>query len=104
MPSANSLAGPLIFLGISIFDSFAPQNGDYTGSATELLATTLINGVGIALYAIAMIMLCIIAFLRILYLWVFIALSPILILLYCFEHVGKEHDFLRSITSSIKEK
>lgn len=72
-------------------DSFAPQTLDLTvEDPSTLIASVLINGGGIALYAIAMILLCIIAFMRILYLWIFIALSPLLVLLFCFKHLGKK--------------
>ena len=105
MPNANSLAGPLIFLGISIFDSFSVPVPDLTKHPTALIGNILINGAGIGLYAITMILLCIFAFLRIVYLWIFIALSPILILLFCFKSVGGKAKlpFLDSLTKSLED-
>ncbi|MDR2189991.1 MAG: hypothetical protein LBP53_02090 [Candidatus Peribacteria bacterium] len=64
----------------------------------------IVDGLGILLYAIAMVLFCMIAFIRLLYLWVFIIASPLLLLMFCLENVGKEKiSRLENIIKELKE-
>ncbi|GHW02497.1 hypothetical protein AGMMS50249_2830 [candidate division SR1 bacterium] len=92
MPNGDSLAGPLIYMGVSIFQSYNQHALDNTAKPTSMLLFLLMDAGGIALYALMMIFLCVVAFMRIVYLWVFIVCSPIIILLFCFQKIGKEAD------------
>ncbi|GHV25370.1 hypothetical protein FACS1894176_03690 [Bacteroidia bacterium] len=52
-----------------------------------------------------MILLCVIAFIRIFYLWIFIILSPIIILFYCLSSIGKEKiKEIEGIAKALKDK
>lgn len=86
-PNANSLAGPLIFLGVSILDTQKVDSIDMTSPGKSLINVIISSG-GTIIYTVAMILLAIVAFLRIIYLWAFIVLSPIIILLFCLKEVG----------------
>jgi len=102
-PNGNSLAGPLVFLGLGILDSYSISSVDLTQPATALIKI-LMEGFGIVLYTIAMVLLCILAFIRIFYLWMFIVLSPILVLLFCLG-MGKDNmKGIERMTKTLKEK
>lgn len=87
VPNANSLAGPLIFLGVNILDAQKVDSIDITNPGKSLI-NVIISSWGTIIYTAAMILLTIVAFLRIIYLWAFIVLSPIIILLFCLKEVG----------------
>ena len=84
LPKPDNISGPLIFLGASIIepDKITPQDLTHPTSA---IMKILIEGFGILFYGIAMLVLAIIGFVRILYLRMFIVLSPVLILIVCLE-------------------
>jgi hypothetical protein len=89
LPNVNSVAGPLVFLGASIIGTHNIDPVDTTKPVSALVKV-LIDGFGILFYGVAMIVLAIIAFIRILYLWLFIVLSPFIILITCLES-GKDN-------------
>ena len=88
-PNARSLDGPLIFMGMSILESGKISTVDLTKPVSALMKMIL-EGFSIVLYTFAMIMLSIVAFMRVFYLWIFIILSPLIILLFCLSAVGKK--------------
>ena len=88
LPNQNHLAGPLIFIGMGILE----LNQDITIDINHPIASLLkliFSGIEIVVYSIAMIFLCIVAFMRVIYLWLFIILSPLLALLSCLKYIGK---------------
>ncbi len=87
LPNQNHLAGPLIYIGMGILQI----NQDITFDIEHpisALTKLILSGLETIVYSIAMFFLCIIAFMRILYLWLFIILSPLIVLLFCLEHIG----------------
>lgn len=87
LPNQNHLAGPLIYIGMGILQI----NQDITfdiNHPISALTKLILSGLETIVYSIAMFFLCIIAFMRILYLWLFIILSPLIVLLFCLEHIG----------------
>jgi hypothetical protein len=70
------------------------------------LIKLIFEGLGIILYSLAMIFLSIIAFMRILYLRMFIVLSPLVILLFCLTSIGKNDAMkeIEGISKTMKEK
>lgn len=95
LPSRDNFSGPLTFIGLSLYDIQNSKWDRITWNAnmsanTQENFTTLINlmfnGVlGILCYTITLFFMVIIAFLRIFLLWMFIILSPLLILINQFE-------------------
>jgi hypothetical protein len=106
LPNANSLVGSLVYLGASILETNSIS--DSTVNVNEprnAIIKIIIEGFGIIMYSIAMIFLSIIAGMRILYLWLFIAISPIVILIFCLDNVGKDKiKGLDSLTKEMSEK
>ncbi|MDR3168886.1 MAG: hypothetical protein LBU27_03900 [Candidatus Peribacteria bacterium] len=103
-PNANSFAGPLVYLGINMLNESQLPNMDMTQPLSSLIKI-LFSGIEIILYSLAMILLCVIAFMRIVYLRLFIILSPIIILLYCISAVGKQKlKEIDGITDALKQK
>jgi len=94
LPSKDNFSGPLTFIGLSLYDiqnsKFDNKQYEVNDADTQKNFTTLINlmfnGVlGILCYTITLFFMVIIAFLRIFLLWMFIILSPLLILINQFE-------------------
>jgi hypothetical protein len=104
-PTTDSLAGPLVFIGISILETNGVSTVDYTKPIASLIKI-IFEGLGIILYSLALIFLSIIAFLRILYLRLFVILSPLIILLFCLTNIGKNDAMkeIESIGKTLKEK
>ena len=108
LPNENSLDGVLIFIGINILEitEIEPLNlTDTVGGLVGAFIQLIINGASIIIYGVAMVLLCIIALIRIVYLRIFIIISPLLILLFCLENVGnKEKSDLWGISKTLGEK
>ncbi|MEI6426128.1 MAG: hypothetical protein WCO66_02125 [Candidatus Absconditabacteria bacterium] len=95
MPKYDSVGGPLIFIGSSalgIQDMMTIKEGEDQG-AKSILVTFGLKGFILIFYIIILILLLIANIIRVGYLWIFIAISPIIILLLTFmkdEGLGKE--------------
>ena len=107
MPNANDVWWPLYFMWYSILKSNYITRID--SSSKKWFKATILNlilqwGTTI-IYAIEMIVLCVLALMRIIYLWMFIIMSPIAILLWCIEKswqkISWDKWFLGSFTSQI---
>ena len=87
MPNDRNVAWPLYFIWFSILQSYkVPSiNTSSIKWAKATILNTIIESWTTVVYAIEMLMLCVIALIRIIYLWMFIVLSPIAILLRCIE-------------------
>lgn len=89
-PRSDQLAGPLIFLWASIFkfhENISPSKVLLTWRES-LFSSAVINIFMLALFTVAMILIFIINVVRVVTLWLFIALSPILILFTILEKTG----------------
>ena len=87
MPNEKDVAWPLYFIWFSILET-SKINSINTSSIKLIKATilnTLIKWLTTIVYMFEMILLCIVALVRIIYLWMFIVLSPIAIFLWCLE-------------------
>ncbi len=93
LPSRDNFSGPLTFIGLSLYDiqnskfdnKYGVNDADTQNNFTTLI-NLMFNGVlGILCYTITLFFMVIIAFLRIFLLWMFIILSPLLILINQFE-------------------
>jgi len=110
LPNQEDISWPLYFIWFSILSSYRLPSID-TSSVKWIKATilnTIIEWWTTAVFALEMIILCIVALIRIIYLWMFIVLSPIAILLWCieksWEKVFSEKWFISSLWKQIKLK
>lgn len=89
LPKYDSVAWPLYYIWVAILDSFSisniPKNTSSDIWIKSTILNTIINGWTTIVYSIEMMILCIVALLRIFYLWMFITLSPIVVLFYCIK-------------------
>ena len=87
LPKGDNLWGPLMFLwfsAINASDYSAPNNfqaNDCPDLFTKILTYIVLNSAVTTMYAIALLILIIILVSRLFYLWIFIAISPVIILL-----------------------
>lgn len=87
MPSADDVAWPLYFMWYSILNT--QWLTSVNSSDGQWLKATILNTIlqwwTTIVYSIEMLVLCVLAIMRIIYLWMFIILSPFAILLWCIE-------------------
>lgn len=79
LPNASSVSGPLIFLGMSVF-RFQGYMETNNGSAEAITIGFLLKVLVIVMYTIWLALLFVANLIRIVFLWIFIILSPALIL------------------------
>ena len=92
IPDENDVAWPLYFIWFSLLKTYK-INSINTSSIKWLKASILnlvINWWATVVYMFEMILLCVIALIRIIYLRMFIVLSPIAILLQCIEKAAEK--------------
>ena len=87
MPNKDDVSGPLYYMWISILRAYELNSvaSESEQSAKKTILNLIIKWWTSIVYAIEMMVLCVIALMRILYLWMFIVLSPFAILLTCIE-------------------
>lgn len=88
MPNPDNISWPLYYLWLSILKStncVPSLVTDENAGAKKMIFAILINGWTTVIFAIEMIVLCILALMRLLYLWMFIILSPLAVLLECIK-------------------
>ena len=110
LPNQEDVSWPLYYIWFSILSAYRLPSID-TSSPKWIKATilnTIIEWWTTAVFALEMIILCIVALIRIIYLWMFIVLSPIAILLWCieksWEKVFSEDWFMKALWKQIKLK
>ena len=110
MPNADDVSGPLYFIWFSILETDLITSVN-TSTETSIKATifnTLMQWWTTIIFSIEMFVLCVIAVMRILYLWMFIVLSPLAILLRCleksWEKLWGDNSFLSGLTKHINFK
>ena len=114
MPNSDDVSWPLYFLWFSILETHKLPNVwmlDENSMKVTIL-NLLIQWWTTIVYAIEMGVLCVVALIRIIYLWMFIVLSPLAILLRCIQKSwglnwwksGKEKWFLSSLMEQVDFK
>ena len=92
MPNKNDVAGPLYYLWFSILrvneiNSISSWNKN--SSVKKTILNLIVQWWATIVYAIEIGILCVIALMRILYLWMFVVLSPFAVLLTCLQKASK---------------
>ena len=111
LPNAEDVSGPLYYIWFSLLNANLINSMDNSdeNSLKKTLINVLIQWWTTIVYGIEMFVLCVLALMRIVYLWMFIILSPLAILLRCiskadkdlWNKIGWEKWFLASITKHI---
>ena len=90
MPKPTDVGWPLYFLWISIIKPWVLVSINTDTSDDEKIKSNLLNIIiqwwSMIVFGIEMLVLCVLAFMRIIYLWMFIVLSPLAVLIWC---IGK---------------
>ena len=87
VPNENDVAGPLYYMGFCILRSYQINSvGDRSeASLKKSIINLIIQWWTTIVYSIEMGVLCVLALMRILYLWMFVVLSPLAVLLACIK-------------------
>lgn len=87
LPKPDTLSGPLTYLGFTVFKThsflkeYRINDANSLQALTKVLITLMFDAGMIILYAFALLILVVILIVRLVYLWVFIAASPIIFLM-----------------------
>jgi len=87
MPDANSMGGPLIFLGLSVFRFYEYTDQTATNTTTGTVVGFSLKMLVLLIFTVAMLLLLIANIVRVAFLRIFIIASPFVVLLKAF---GKE--------------
>lgn len=104
MPNPDNVAWPLYFMWYSILKtlSVVSINDSSPEGIKSTILTTIMQWWTTIIFAIEMGVLCIVALIRVVYLWMFIVFSPFAILLWCFKKSwGKWGDFVKTFEKYI---
>lgn len=114
LPSADDVSGPFYYLWLSILNTQFLNTDDRSDSPSvkKTILNTILQWWTSIIYAIEIWVLCILALMRLVYLWMFIVLSPLAVLLRCitkgdkkiWEKIGGDKWFLWSLTKHINFK
>lgn len=87
VPNQDDVAGPLYYMGFCILRTYQINSvGDWSqASLKQSIINLVIQWWTTIVYSIEMGVLCVLALMRILYLWMFIVLSPLAVLLACIK-------------------
>lgn len=96
LPNKDDVSGPLYYMWFSILETHKIPSVDSANGAwiKKTLLNLIIQWWTTIIYSIEMAVLCVIALMRVLYLWMFIVLSPLAILLACIQK-SWEKDLLK---------
>lgn len=102
LPKPGSLAGPLTYLGFSVFKThnflkeYSISDADTVEQLTKMVISLLLDAGVILLFSFALLVLIIVLIFRLVYLWIFIVASPIILLMAVTKTIdlGKVSDFL----------
>lgn len=109
-PKADNVAWPFYFIWYELLSaSSVPKVSTASeSSAKETIINLIIQWWTTVVYSIEMLVICVLAFMRVLYLWMFIVLSPIVVLVTCIDQIEKnkwwEKWFLSSIMKQVNLK
>lgn len=89
MPKPEDVAWPLYFIWFSILktDVVTSVNTSSDKLAKATILNTIIQWWTTVVFAIEMLVLCVLALMRIIYLWMFIIIAPIAVLLRCIQKI-----------------
>ena len=92
MPDSEDVSWPLYFLWFTILKTNVVTSINTASEkwAKATILNTIIQWWTTIVFAIEMLVLCILALMRIIYLWMFIVLSPIAVLLWCIDKANKK--------------
>ncbi len=87
MPNPDDVSWPLYYIWFSILKTNVVTSINTTNedSIKATIFNTIIQWWTTIIFAIEMLVLCVLALMRIIYLWMFIILSPLAVLLWCIE-------------------
>lgn len=106
MPNKDDVSGPLYYMGFSILN--ASKLNSISSESRQLSEKTILNLIiqwwTTVVYAVEMWVLCIIALMRIFYLWMFIVLSPLAILLACIQKAWDKELLWKSFISDLMKQ
>ena len=110
VPNADNIAWPLYYMWYSILE-ISKINSLTTidkNSIIHAILTLIVQWWTTIVYSIEMAVLCVLALMRLLYLWMFIVLSPIVVLLWCIKQSGEkkimEISFVKSLMKQVNIK
>lgn len=109
MPNSKDVAWPLYYIWYTILKIDHVPSID-TSSIKWIEATLLNDFIYLSttlVYCLEMFVLCVLALMRMIYLWMFIVLSPMVVLLTCLKYSGwidKKSEFLSSFTNQLNLK
>ena len=92
-PSADNVSWPLYYMWYAILSTSKVPAVNTTDETwiKQAIINLIIQWWTTAVYSIEMLVFCVLAFMRIVYLWMFIVLSPIAILVACIKQINKNH-------------
>jgi len=94
LPKYDDMSWPLYYMWIAILKSFSageiPTKDTGENWRKETIINVIINGWATIVYSLEMLVLCVLAIIRIFYLWMFIVLSPFVVLIYCIKKADPE--------------
>lgn len=95
LPSQDTLSGPFLFLGLSIFkfQDFTSLDNIQKGNRQGLAITAGLQFVILAMFSLSLCLLFIINVVRVISLWIAIAFSPFIILVEVMKKLGKMEKF-----------
>ena len=95
LPNEKDVAWPLYFIWFSILKTNVITSVD--NSSVKGIKATILNVIiqwwTTVVFALEMLVLCILAIMRIIYLWIFIVMSPLAVLLWCIEKARKKESW-----------
>lgn len=106
MPNKDDVSGPLYYMWFSILS--ANKLNSISSESRQLSEKSILNLIiqwwTTIVYAIEMGVLCIIALMRIFYLWMFIVLSPLAVLLACIQKAWDKELLWKSFISDLMKQ
>ena len=94
LPSADNVSWPLYYIWFSILE--ANKINSINTSSDKWIKATILNTIiqwwTTIIFSIEMLVLCVLALMRIIYLWMFIIMSPLAVLLRCIEQSWQKLD------------
>lgn len=110
LPSEDTVSGPLYYMWFAILNANKVPSIDQSNSEALKwsMLRLIIDWWTTVVYAIEMFVLCVLALIRIIYLWMFIVLSPLAIFLWCLkmskEDKVMEWSFVKTMMEQINMK
>ena len=106
LPSSDSVSGPLYYMWFAILN--ANEINSIDSSSPGALEWSLLNLIIMwwttIIYALEMFVLCVLALMRIIYLWMFIVLSPLAIFLWCLQMSKDDKVMKRSFVETLMKQ